>query len=196
VREYHAMGDAKRGTSRQLQSDSERSRSERRTQLLVAGVGIVGALLGAGVGGGVTYWVNKEQQEEEARGAARVLHENFRVADDAMARSLLDNRYRFYKLDTGLPLSDHKRLSTHLRPIQYRYVAEGTASLVLQDARSREKRIGGRQFVKDDEIQVRCVREKLARARRALREFSQLPDPKADEDVSRFSADCNRARTE
>jgi hypothetical protein len=61
---------------------------DRRIQILVAAIGLVGSLIGAGVSGFVTYRINQSEKTSNALGAARVMHENFRIADDAMRRSL------------------------------------------------------------------------------------------------------------
>jgi uncharacterized membrane protein YccC len=152
------------------------------SQFVVSLIGLFGVLAGAAIGAGVTLYLNREEKEEEARGVARVLHEQFRAADDAMSRTLDESDYQFYKLDTGLPLSDQKRLSTKLTGKEFRDVAEATARLKLQVARSRAQP----KFGKDERIQVRCLRLRLALGRKALATFSQLDDPEVDRDVRRF----------
>jgi hypothetical protein len=163
-----------------------------RLQLIVAAIGLLGSLLGVLAGGTLTYVLNQNAERLDARGDARVLEEVFVAADDAMKRSLIDNQYRFYKLTTGLPFADQKRLATHLTPRQYEDVATAEADLVLQDARSREKRLPGYGFVEDDRIQLFCERKALAKARMALNDFSQLPDPTARKDLQRFTTTCSR----
>ncbi len=163
--------------------------------MTVALIGLLGSLVGAAAGVAATYAFSVQEQTTDARGDARVLHEALIAADDAIQRSLLDNRYRFYTLTTSLPFADEKRLATHLTPRQYQAVAAAEADLVLQDARSHEPRVPGYGFVEDDRVQLVCDRQDVAKARMALVAFSELPDPRARADFKQFTAECRSGRS-
>lgn len=126
---------------------------------------------------GLTQLEAEDAEEKRAQGAARVLADDLRRAEDRMYSSLQDCEYRLYDLKTELPVDQRILVAWSLEPGQWEKVGEALSNIRLQVDRSLDETA----FDEYDAIQLRIFIRNIDEARQALEDVSgQKPSSPAE----------------
>lgn len=171
-------------------SNGENDRTIRRsTAILIAGVGVIGAVAGGIAGSGMTFIGSDELQETqfehaeelaatEARGTARVVQQIFRSADNVFAASLRDCKYAYQlkDLEAAIPYAERKVLAPRLAASDWAAVALGLELLKRQVDRSRVE-----PFTPEFAVpQIEKARDAMLSGQKALADLAETSVPVID----------------